>query len=169
MAAGRTYTPIARTTLSTAASTVTFNSISGSYTDLVLVVQASVDSDGDLRYRLNSDTGSNYSGTILWGTGSTAGSTRVSNQTSGITNSYGGFNTTLGGSVQILQFINYSNTTTYKTILSRTSAAAGGVDATVGTWRSTSAITSIQIGKNSGMGGTFQIGSTFTLYGILAA
>ena len=75
----------------------------------------------------------------------------------------------MGGSVQILQLMNYSNTTTYKTILSRTNAAANGVDATVGLWRSTSAITSIEIGKNSGMSGTFQIGSTFTLYGIKAA
>lgn len=164
-----TYTPITTTTLSSTATTVTLSSISGSYTDLILIVRASVDSDGDLRYRLNSDTGSNYSGTILWGTGSTAGSARASNQTSGITNSYGGLNTTLGGSVQILQLMNYSNTTTYKTILSRTNAAANGVDATVGLWRSTSAITSIEIGKNSGMGGTFQIGSTFTLYGIKAA
>jgi len=164
-----TYEPIATTTLSSTAASVTLSSISGSYTDLVLVVQASVDSSGDLRYRLNSDTGSNYSGTILWGTGSTSGSIRVSNVTSGITDAYGVFATTLGNSVQILQFFNYSNTTTYKTILSRTNAAASGVDATVGLWRSTSAITSIEIGKNSGMGGTFQIGSTFTLYGIKAA
>jgi hypothetical protein len=164
-----TYEPIATTTLSSTATTVTLSSISGSYTDLILIVRASVDSDGDLRYRLNSDTGSNYSGTLVWGDGSTADSTRASSQTSGITNSYGGFNTTLGGSVQILQLMNYSNTTTYKTILSRTNAAANGVDATVGLWRSTSAITSIEIGKNSGMSGTFQIGSTFTLYGIKAA
>jgi len=164
-----TYEPIATTTLGSTATNLSLTSISGTFTDLILVIRASVDSDGDLRYRINGDTGSNYSGTILWGTGSTAGTTRVSNQTSGITNAYGGFTTTLGGSVQILQFLNYSNTTTYKTILSRTNAAGSGVDATVGLWRSTSAITSIDIGKNSGMGGTFQVGSTFTLYGIKAA
>ena len=33
-----TYEPIATTTLSSAASSVTFSSISGSYTDLVLVI-----------------------------------------------------------------------------------------------------------------------------------
>lgn len=164
-----TYEPIATTTLSSTATTVTLSSISGNYTDLILIVRASVDSDGDLRYRLNSDSASNYSGTLLYGTGSTVGSVRVSNATSGLTNSYGGFNTTLGGSVQILQFMNYSNTTAYKTILSRTNAAANGVDITIGLWRNTSAITSIEIGKNSGMGGTFQIGSTFTLYGIKGA
>jgi hypothetical protein len=163
-----TYIPIATTTLSSTATNLSLTSIPGTYTDLILVIRASVDSDGDLRYRINGDTGSNYSGTIIWGSGSAAGSSRASNQTSGLTNSYGGFTTTLGNSVQILHFMNYSNTGTYKTILSRTNAAGSGVDATVGLWRSTSAITSIDIGKNSGMGGTFQIGSTFTLYGIKA-
>jgi len=164
-----TYTPITSTTLTTTASSLTFSGIPGIYTDLIIVVSASVDSDGDLRYRINGDSSSNYSGTIAWGTGSSAGSTRVSNVTSGITNSYGGFTTTLGGSVQILQFLNYANTTTYKTILSRTNTATGGVDVTAGLWRSTSAITSITMAKNSAMGGTFQIGSTYTLYGIKAA
>jgi hypothetical protein len=38
MAAGNTYTPIVTNTLSSATSSVTFSSISGSYTDLVLVI-----------------------------------------------------------------------------------------------------------------------------------
>jgi hypothetical protein len=164
-----TYEPIATTTLVSTATNLSLTSIPGTFTDLILVIRASVDSDGDCRYRINGDTAANYSGTNIWGTGSTAGSTRLPGQNAGFTNSYGGFTTTLGNSVQILHFMNYSNTTTYKTILSRTNAAGSGVDATVGLWRSTSAITSIDIGKNSGMGGTFQIGSTFTLYGIKAA
>ena len=38
MAAGSTYTPIATTTLGSAQADVTFSSISGSYTDLVLII-----------------------------------------------------------------------------------------------------------------------------------
>jgi hypothetical protein len=40
------------------------------------------------------------------------------------------------------------------------------VDAYVNLWRSTSAITSVSFSASSG---SFDIGSTFTLYGILAA
>jgi hypothetical protein len=38
MAAGNTYTQIASTTLGTAAASVTFSSIAGTYTDLILIV-----------------------------------------------------------------------------------------------------------------------------------
>jgi hypothetical protein len=164
-----TYEPIATTTLSTTATSVSFSSISGSYTDLVLVVRASVDSGDDLRFRINDDTGTNYSYTTLYGTGSAAGSTRGSNQSSGNSSYYGGVSTTLGNSVQILHFLNYSNTTTNKTILSRANQAGSGVDANVNLWRSTSAITKITLAKGSSFGGTFQSGSTFTLYGVKSA
>ena len=66
----------------------------------------------------------------------------------------------------IAQFQNYSNTTTYKTMLSRANAA-GYVQARVNLWRSTSAINTIKISGQSGM--TFNTGCTFTLYGILSA
>ena len=169
MAAGPTYEPIATQTLTGTATTVTFSSISGAYTDLVLVVQASFDTTGDLRFRLNGDTGSNYSTTFLYGDGTSAASVRASNATSGNGDSYGQVSTTLGQSNQIIHFINYSNVTTYKTVLVRANNASSGVDAIVNLWRSTSAITSISMAKNSLFGGTWQIGSTFSLYGIAAA
>jgi hypothetical protein len=62
--------------------------------------------------------------------------------------------------------MNYSNATTYKTALARTSED-GVAAAYVGLWRSTSAITSITIDKGSS--DNFASGSTFTLYGIKAA
>ena len=65
----------------------------------------------------------------------------------------------------IINVQNYSNSTTYKTTLSRHSTQFAG--AFVGTWRNTAAITSITI-INLGAGG-FASGSTFTLYGITAA
>jgi hypothetical protein len=39
MAAGNTYTPLATQTLGSAAASVTFSSISGAYTDLVVSLQ----------------------------------------------------------------------------------------------------------------------------------
>jgi hypothetical protein len=65
--------------------------------------------------------------------------------------------------------MNYSNTTTYKTALNRSNQAAGGVDATVGLWRSTAAIDTIRFYANTNGSQNFLTGSTFTLYGIAAA
>jgi hypothetical protein len=70
-----------------------------------------------------------------------------------------------GGSVSILNFQNYSNSTTYKSVLTRVNNS-GFTMAWVNLWRSTAAITSITIYPYSG---TFSSGSTFTLYGISAA
>jgi hypothetical protein len=63
--------------------------------------------------------------------------------------------------------MNYANTTTYKTVLTRANAAASGVDASVGLWGSTAAITSITF--DLPLVRTISTGSTFTLYGIKAA
>jgi hypothetical protein len=78
---------------------------------------------------------------------------------------YGSPNQTVNN--QIIHFMNYSNTTTYKSLLARGNNAASGTDAIASLWRSTAAITSITF--NLQTGGTFDIGSTITLYGITAA
>lgn len=153
-----TYEAIATTTLGSAQSSVTFSSISGSYTDLVIVIAGTVNSATAFDVTFNSDTGSNYSATRLTGNGSTATSTRSSNGT----NMPLGYITTTQ-SVSVIHIMNYSNTTTYKTAIARGNAADTLTNAIVGLWRSTSAITSISFA-----GGSFQSGSTFTLYGVKA-
>jgi hypothetical protein len=62
-----------------------------------------------------------------------------------------------------MNFLNYSNTTTYKTILSRSNRAEQATEAFVGLWRNSAAITSISIAS-----ATFTTNSIFTLYGIKA-
>ncbi len=59
MAAGVTYETIANTTLTTATSSITFTNISGSYTDLILVLNTAIASgyNGESVIRFNSDTG----------------------------------------------------------------------------------------------------------------
>jgi hypothetical protein len=162
MAAGSTYTPIATTTLGSAAPTVTFSSISGSYTDLILVADT-VNASGADNFLLNfnSDTGSNYSVTRLNGDGSSATSSRGTSQT--ILQCGQVYSTR---SNTIVQIMNYSNSTTYKTTITRQNNAANAVMANVNLWRSTAAITSILISTSSY---NFSAGSTFTLYGIAAA
>ena len=159
MAAGNTYVALATNTLTGTSASVTFSSISGAYTDLVLIVAGTINSATAMDVTFNSDTGSNYSRTILTGDGSSASSSRVSSATNlGL-----GFLSTTQ-SVSIIQLMNYSNTTTYKTVISRGNAADNKTTATVGLWRSTAAITTINLA-----GCTYQIGTIFSLYGIAAA
>ena len=160
-----TYVALATQTLGSAAASVTFSSISSAYTDLVLVAQPlkTTAGGGTLRYQVNSDSGTNYSNTTLYGDGSTAGSDRASSAVYGRIGFWTGDNQ---GNTFIANFQNYSNTTTYKTVLSRTNNLGSLMGATVNLWRSTSAITSIYIYND---GGNFAAGSTFSLYGIKTA
>ena len=155
-----TYTPIYSQTLSATTSSVTFSNIPTTYTDLVLVIQGTWAGTGyeAISFTFNGDTGSNYSRTLLNGTGTSALSSRES------TSNWGALGNDQSNS--IIHIMNYSNATTYKTILSRGNSATNQVRATVGLWRSTSPITSIttQMASNSIASGT-----TFTLYGIKAA
>jgi hypothetical protein len=165
MPAGSTYTPIATTTLGSAQASVSFSSFSG-YTDLVLVCNfgTSKGSQDGLLFRVNSDSGSNYSVTRVSGNGTTASSDRSTSTTSLIAGGVDGSTTT---SLAIYNVMNYANTTTYKTVLMRNNYSAAVTNATVGLWRSTSAITSIQLSAESAT--NLRAGSTFTLYGIASA
>lgn len=158
-----TYEKIATTTVSgSSTSTITLNSIPGTYTDLVLISNwVNSSSTTDTVIRFNNDSGNNYSSTTVYGTGSTAVSNRYSN-TSGV---YISYNTGTSNRYGITQIQNYANTTTYKTFLNRGNSAGADVQAVVGLWRNTAAITRIDLVNNIGV---FNAGSTFTLYGIKA-
>lgn len=150
-----TYEPIATTTASGA---VTFSSIPSTYTDLILIVKNSSASGGiNNTIRVNGDTGTNYSSTQVYASSGAPGSLRTSNASS----SWGG----IGGadSITIIQFMNYSNTTTYKTWIGRGSGPNNYITMDVDLWRSTAAINSIYIDSGAAAG------STFTLYGVKAA
>ena len=157
-----TYTPIASITLGATATSVTFSSIPQTYTDLILVTNVASTGTADMDIRVNSDTGSNYGWTALSGSGSAAVNARGSNDSKFRADQYG-IITTAFNQMNIVQFMNYSNSTTYKTFISRASNASSGTDLTVGTWRSTSAITTITVIN------TLITGSTLNLYGILGA
>ena len=169
MAAGNTYVAIATQTLGSAAASVTFSSISGAYTDLVLVVNVADTTTTNIYHTLqfNGDTATNYSYTDMAGGGSSAASTRQSTASSMRTNWYATASSGFPMS-QIIQIMNYSNATTNKTVLARSNdtASGSGVDASVGLWRSTAAITSVVYAASSGTLGT---GTVVSLYGIAAA
>ena len=119
--------------------------------------------DEPVLIEFNSDTGSNYSQTFIYGTGSAVGGSQ--RQTSQTSMRIGSGNSNTNFDTYIANVQNYSNSTTYKTVVSREASAGIVVTATAGLWRSTSAITSILIKRGSG---NIATGSTFTLYGIKA-
>jgi hypothetical protein len=160
-----TYEKIATNTLGSTASSVTFSSISSAYTDLVLIAVPAI-TTGSNDNRISTNLSGTYSNTYLYGTGTTASSGRTGGGTYIYGDWYASVNTTLGATVYTYQFMNYANTTTYKTILGRANSASSGVDAIVGLIANTAAINSITLTIGAS---TYAIGSTFTLYGIKAA
>lgn len=170
----KTYDPIETVTLGSAQATISFTSISSTYTDLILVCNIGSDSTNAFPYlQFNGDTGSNYSYTELYGNGSSAYSTRVTNNTQLFNNDVSMKQGAINSNA-IYQIMNYSNTTTYKTALVRQNtvdaADYNGALAAVGLWRSTAAINRVDVkATRSGTGYNFTAGSTFTLYGVKSA
>jgi hypothetical protein len=155
-----TYIPLATITLTTTDSQIVFSSIPATYRDLILVVDASYSAATSLRVRLNSDTGSNYP--VVW-------MGNLENSTYTLANTYDylrpEFTDPAAGSrrAYTFQFLDYSATNKHKTALSRVSAGATVVVAGAHRWANTSAINTILLFLGSG---NFQVGSTFSLYGI---
>ena len=169
----KTYVPLATQTLGSAAASVTFSGISGAYTDLVLVVAnfTAANNSANLWATVNGDSGSNYSSTLLGGYVSGAFSTRTSSTAKIF---LGAWNTGIQSSssypaMATVNFMNYSNATTYKTVLARVgfmTSTSSETDVSVSLWRSTAAITSITVNPDSG---NINTGAVFSLYGIASA
>jgi hypothetical protein len=156
-----TYEPINTTTLGSNQADVTFSSIPSTYTDLVIVANGKTTSETTLRLRFNSDSGTNYSATYMYGNGTTATSGRFTTRDDMAF--YNWFSTSDGTAFFHIQ--NYSNTTTNKTVLARIGAAGLQTSAGVGLWRSNAAIESVTIRS----GDNFSSGAVFAIYGIKAA
>ena len=162
-----TYEPIATTTLSTTAANITFSSISSAYTDLRVVLTGTATAAMTPRIRFNSDTATNYSYTTIYGDGTSALSARGTS-TAFISGTYNiSWSSTLPAMLTIDVF-SYAGSTN-KTCLNTVSAdqnGSGSVERIVGLWRSTAAITTLQVYASTS---TFAAGTTATLYGILKA
>jgi hypothetical protein len=159
-----TYTPLATVTLGTTASSVTFSSIPATYRDLILVIAGTSTAATNWRVRFNSDSGSNYSFVAMYGTGSAATSNAFSGENKGtiVLGSYGGV-TSLTQS--ILQIMDYSATDKHKTFLARTDSSTAATEALANRWANTAAITTVNVFPEST---TWTVGSTFSLYGVIA-
>lgn len=166
-----TYEPIATTTLGSAAAQINFTGIPNTYTDLRVCVVAFTASGYNTAvwYRFNSDSGSNYSSTILSANGSSATSQRYTNDTKIIHwDVYAASGSTSIPIFSTIDVFSYAGSTNKSCLVSNYGDrnGAGAVDEIVGLWRNTGAITSLQVVASSS---NFAAGSTATLYGIKAA
>lgn len=164
-----TYDKIATTTLGSAAASITFSSIAASWTDLRLVMTATSSTNTITELQFNGDTGTSYSYTVLYGDGTSAYSSKSTNNNfiyTYATASPGGGTIPAFYTIDIFSYAG----STYKTALLTGSGdynvSGGRVTNVVGLWRDTSAITSVTVLPNSG---TYSTGTTATLYGIKAA
>ena len=161
-----TYEPIATTTLGSAATSISFTSIAGTYTDLRIVFTHATALPDNLNFRFNSDSGANYSDTYMVGDGTAASSTR----NTGMTYTELPYSDT-ANSFCTYDIFSYAGST-FKTALATYSADANGtgwVVRLVSLWRSTSAITSITMRSGAAGSLNFPVGTTATLYGIKKA
>ncbi len=165
-----TYTLIASNVLGSSAASVTFSSIPGTYTDLVLRVSgratnASIISNPYIQ--LNGVTTTLYSWTGITGDGASASSDRASSDTDFRPGYLNGDNATSStfGSAEIY-FPNYANASYNKTMgstsASESNATTAYITGRAGLFRSTSAISSILFHSGS----NWVAGSSFYLYGI---
>lgn len=165
-----TYEPIATTTLSSAAASITFSSIPSTYTDLRIVLVGANSAAGSNSYiRYNGTTGSStlYSYTYLSGNGSAASSSRATSDNKILFNSSSTTSTTIPmmTTIDIFSYLD----SVYRTCLitwSGNENGSGTVERTVGLYRSTTAVTSILLANS---GANWNSGTTATLYGIKAA
>ena len=165
-----TYDAIASSTLGTATSTITFSSISSGYTDLKLVMSFTTATSGQIALvRYNNDSGSNYYGTYIRGDGSTASGGFPGVVTTiyvpNYTNNDGTTPTT--GIVELFSYTNNKKKMSLTTVANdKNTSGTTQIERSVQLWNSTATVNRIDIICSSG---NFNIGSQFTLYGILKA
>ena len=154
-----TYDLLDSTTLSSSASSVTFDNldtVAAGYRDLIIVLSNGTSANA-YRARFNSDTGSNYYSVTMSGDGSTTSSASLNTTFA----RFGGANASSG--LNIMQILDFNSTDKHKSYLvnpSQSSVFAAGAEA--GRWANTAAINTILV---FGLF-AFDAGSTFYLYGI---
>jgi hypothetical protein len=163
--AGGSYESIATVSVgSGGASNVEFTSIPSTYKHLQIryIARGSILTNSLMQF--NSDTGSNYSWHVLYGTGASAlaagGGTNSFMYASNIASATSNFT---GGVIDILDYAS-SKYKTMRTLGGYDANGSGEIGLFSGAWQSTSALTSIKLYPNSS--GTYSQYSEFALYGI---
>lgn len=164
------YESIATSTVGASpVSSISFTSIPATYTHLQIRFTALNSAVVNSQFQFNSDTGANYSNHQLFGDGASASAANGANA-SFMLASYSANTTANYTNAAIIDILDYANTNKYKTTRGLAgvdiNAAGGYITYRTGNWRSTAAVTSIQIFPSSG---NFTQYSSFALYGIKGA
>jgi hypothetical protein len=154
------------------ASSIEFTSIPGTYQHLQIRMglrSNRVDTNENVRIRVNSDTGSNYAFHQLRGDGATTATEAGASQTSiEVNRSATAANAASSNFAQLLlDFLDYSSTSknkTFRTLAGYDNNGSGIVGINSGLWMSTSAVTSILVYPQ--YGSNFAQYSTAALYGV---
>jgi hypothetical protein len=157
------YVPLANLTLGSAATTVTFSSIS-QYRDLVLVSNP-ISSSGSVQMlaQINDLATSNYNFVYMQGNGSTATSGSFASQFFFYLAYGNALVTTSAETTVTANFFDINVSDKHPSCLIRTSNASNGVYASAQRYNSLGGITKMALTLN---GANFAAGSTFALYGI---
>lgn len=156
-----TYTPLANITLGSAASSVTFSSITAGYRDLILIATFSQTASSRINHIFNGETSAtNYSYVDMYGDGTTASSSTASGNNKYIDPSASALSTQV--TIHIMDAFTIGK---QKTSLIRFDRVGLGTSARATRWANTAAITSYALNSNTS---TFTAGSTFALYGVAA-
>lgn len=165
-----TYTLISSNVLSSSAASVTFSSIPATYTDLVVRYSARTISGGTSdapELTINGSSASDYSTTRLFGTGSSASSSRYSNFAYWYafgTNGGGSTSDTFGSNeIYIPSYTASQNKAASQFGIFENNATAAGINALAYLYRNTAAISSLTLSFTYT---SFASGSSFYLYGI---
>lgn len=172
----KTYQPIKTYNITSNTQVVEFTSIPNTYTDLVILFYGTGYSSGtaldNITVQFNSDTGTNYTYIVGSNENNTAVTNRSTTQSSIKAKIAAGPSANSQPSYAKIEVFNYTNTNAWKTVLINYGGAAGTnyefVGMNSGVWRSTSAVTSIQLKTDAGAATGF-VSGRFTLYGIKAA
>lgn len=153
--------PLGGITLSSAVSSISFLNIPQVYRDLLLVATCTSTTAGaNGLLTVNNDSSASYARVYMLGNGSTTGS---ASGTGGTSISLADLETSLG--TTSVHIMDYSETDKQKVMVCRNSVPSNFAFVTVGTWSSTSSITSVTFAASAG---TFAVGNTFYLYGVIA-
>lgn len=168
----KTYVPITTFTVSSATSSLTLTSIPSTYTDLVVEATIKPVNNGTayLGVRVGSsntlDTGTNYSWTHMYYTGTAVGPYSPNNES---------FIEAVGNQFQAktlftirLDLMNYSSTSYNKTFFTDTRMQDNTARTGICLWRSNNAINTISI-YNTANNNCIDAGSIITVYGIAKA
>ena len=169
-----TFEAISTTTVPSNTTILSITGIPSTYTDLrVVMVPKGTTGANAMRMRINNDSGSNYN--IKFWTGTTSNTSvgaYTDNDSQVCVGNYTNMASTLGTSIYVMDFFNYTNANLYKKVGIRCSANTSGmvVDMVDVVWKSQSAINRLDfnIAPFGSSTGDFMPGTTVCIYGIKA-